>query len=82
MVSKAYISNIFNKSKGQIGVLFDKYYCLALELPNGKVLVSKAYNSVEECKEELREKIREYEEYIELDKKAFGYELSEEYYNE
>ena len=82
MVSKEYINNIYNKSKGEIAVLFGKYYCIALELPNGKVIASKPSTELDVCVADVKAQIKDYEEYIEMDKRAFDYELAEEYYNE
>lgn len=79
-MSKDYCINLFNKSDVQAtetrGV-----HVMVCTLPSG-FTITKVGSSFLYCKEEIIKKIYNYEKYMELDKKYYGYDLEEEFINE
>lgn len=89
MVTRAYLENIFNKSKVTAMPYEDKYMCMLAELPNGtiinvgtKVIKSDVKTSIDICKEMIIDEICKYEKYVQADKDRYNYDLSDEYIEE
>lgn len=72
-----YIQNIFDRSNTSLETN-GEVYVLITTLPNSYVL-STVGKSVEHCTRLVKEKIRELESYLELDKKYYNYDLQNEY---
>lgn len=79
MVTKAYVENIFNKSEIEYGMFFDTLYVMAVKLPNKSYFISISEDSYEDCKDDLIEQIRDYENYIERDKEHYDMLYGNEY---
>lgn len=92
MISNNFVQNILDKSDISVSVVFDNCLVVAVRLPNNYVLTECAvFYSKEDFKQDLgyktcmksiKDKIRDLEGYVEMDKIAYGTFLDNEYVEE
>lgn len=92
MISNNFVQNVLDKSDIAVSVAFDNCLIVAVRLPNNYVITECAvfYNKEEfkqdlgyrTCMKHIKDKIRDLEAYIEMDKIAYGTFLDNEYVEE
>lgn len=79
-MTRNYCLNLYNKSIIEVtenrGV-----YIMICTLPSG-FMITEVSDSYSHCKERVLDRIEDYENYLEMDKKYYDYELENEYYEE
>ena len=79
-MTRNYCLNLYNKSTIEVtenrGV-----YIMMCTLPSG-FLITEVSDSYSRCKERVLDRIEDYENYLEMDKRHYDYELENEYYDE
>lgn len=92
MISNSFVQNLIDKSDIAVSVIFDNCIIVAVRLPNNYVITESAvfYNSEDfkqdvgykACMKIIKEKLRDLEGYVEMDKIAYGTFLDNEFHEE